>query len=156
MLAGEGTSAGGILIGRAMTERPDLFRVAIARSGSLNPVRIDTTANGVSNIPEFGSCETEAGFKALYEMDAYLHLQDDTDYPAILVTHGITDPRVEPWISAKFVARAQVATTSHRPVLLRIDYQAGHGVGSTKTQTYQERADIFAFMLWQFSNIASS
>jgi prolyl oligopeptidase len=149
-LAGEGVSAGGILIGRAITERPDLFAVAIPRVGCLNQVRFETTPNGVNNTPEFGSCETEAGFQALYEMDAFLHVRDGVNYPAMLITHGITDPRVEPWQSAKFAARVQAASASGKPVLLRMDYKAGHGIGSTKTQLIQERADIFAFMMWQF------
>ncbi len=149
-LAGEGVSAGGILIGRAITERPDLFAVVIPRVGCLNSVRLETTPNGVNNTPEFGSCETEAGFQALYEMDAFLHIRDGVDYPAMLITHGITDPRVEPWQSAKFAARVQAASISGKPVLLRMDYEAGHGIGSTKTQLIQERADIFAFMMWQF------
>jgi prolyl oligopeptidase len=149
-LAGEGISAGGILIGRAITERPDLFAVAIPRVGCLNQVRLETTPNGIPNIPEFGSCETEAGFQALYEMDAFLHVRDGVRYPAMLITHGITDPRVEPWQSAKFAARVQAASVSNKPVLLRMDYEAGHGIGSTKTQIIQERADIFAFLMWQF------
>ncbi len=149
-LAGEGASAGGILIGRAITERPDLFAVAIPRVGCLNAVRLERTPNGIPNIPEFGSCEIEAGFQVLYEMDSFLHVRDGIDYPAMLITHGITDPRVEPWQSAKFAARVQAASTSGKPVLLRMDYEAGHGIGSTKTQLIQERADIFAFMMWQF------
>ena len=148
-LSGEGGSAGGITIGRAITERPDLFAAACARVGNLNPLRMETTPNGKNNIPEFGSCETEAGFRALYEMDAYLHVEDGVHYPAVLVTHGINDPRVEPWLSTKFAARLQAASASGKPTLLRIDYTAGHGAGSTKTQAFQERADIFAFMIWQ-------
>ncbi len=149
-LAGEGVSAGGILIGRAITERPDLFAVAIPRVGCLNQVRLETTPNGVNNTPEFGTCETEAGFQALYKMDSFLHVRDSVHYPAMLITHGITDPRVEPWQSAKFAARVQAASASGKPVLLRMDYESGHGIGSTKTQIIQERADIFAFMMWQF------
>jgi prolyl oligopeptidase len=149
-LAGEGASAGGILIGRAITERPDLFAVAIPRVGCLNQVRYETTPNGVPNTPEFGSCGTEAGFQALYAMDSFLHVRDGVNYPAMLITHGITDPRVEPWQSAKFAARVQAASASGKPVLLRMDYEAGHGIGSTKTQIIQERADMFAFMMWQF------
>jgi prolyl oligopeptidase len=149
-LAGEGASAGGILIGRAITERPDLFAVAIPRVGCLNQVRYETTPNGVPNTPEFGSCGTEVGFQALYAMDSFLHVRDGVNYPAMLITHGITDPRVEPWQSAKFAARVQAASASGKPVLLRMDYEAGHGIGSTKTQIIQERADMFAFMMWQF------
>jgi len=149
-LAGEGTSAGGILIGRALTERPDLFAVALPRVGCVNAVRMETTPNGVPNIPEFGSCQTEEGFKSLYEMDAVQHVRDGVKYPAVLVTHGANDPRVEPWQSAKFAARLQAATASGKPVLFRVDYEAGHGIGSTKTQRLQERADIYSFMMWQF------
>jgi prolyl oligopeptidase len=123
-LAGEGVSAGGILIGRAITERPDMFAVAIPRVGCLNQVRFETTPNGVNNTPEFGSSDTEAGFQALYEMDAFLHVRDGVNYPAMLITHGITDPRVEPWQSAKFAARVQAASASGKPVLLRMDYEA--------------------------------
>ena len=149
-LAGEGTSAGGILIGRTITERPELFAVAFPRVGCVNAVRMETTPNGVPNIPEFGSVKTEDGFKALYEMDAYQHVKDGAKYPAIMVVHGANDPRVEPWQSAKFAARLQAASASGKPVIFRVDYEAGHGVGSTKTQRLQERADAYAFMMWQF------
>jgi prolyl oligopeptidase len=149
-LAGEGTSAGGILIGRTITERPDLFAVAFPRVGCVNAVRMETTPNGVPNIPEFGSVKTEEGFKALYEMDALQHVKDGTKFPAVMVVHGANDPRVEPWQSAKFAARLQAASASGKPVIFRVDYEAGHGVGSTKTQRLQERADAYAFMMWQF------
>ena len=87
-LAGEGASAGGILIGRAITERPDLFGAALIGSGVLDALRSETTANGVGNIQEFGSTKTEEGFKALYAMSAYHHVQDRTPYPAVLLTVG--------------------------------------------------------------------
>jgi prolyl oligopeptidase len=149
-LAGEGGSAGGILIGRAITERPDLFGAAIIQVGCLDMLRIETTPNGVPNIPEFGSVKTEDGFKELWEMSAYVHVQDGTRYPAVMLMTGINDPRVEPWQSAKMAARLQAATTSGKPVLLRVDYEAGHGIGSTKTQREAQRADAWSFLLWQF------
>jgi prolyl oligopeptidase len=151
-LAGEGGSAGGILIGRSITERPDLFAAAILRVGILNPIRFETTPNGQTNIAEFGSCETEAGFQALYAMDAFIHVRYGVNYPAMIITHGINDPRVEPWQSAKFTAQVQAASISNKPILFRMDYEAGHGIGSTKTQLFQEYADTFAFMMWQFGN----
>lgn len=149
-LAGEGISAGGILIGRAVTERPDLFGVMISRVGILNAVRFMTTSNGVTNVPEFGSCNTEVGFRSLCAMDAFLHISDGVKYPAMLITHGISDPRVEPWQSAKFAARVQDASISNKPILLRMNYEAGHGIGSTKIHQIQEHADIFGFIMWQF------
>jgi len=149
-LAGMGGSAGGLLIGRAITERPDLFAAAIIGAGSLDMVRMETTANGVPNIPEFGSTKTEEGFRGLYEMSSLHHVVNGVHYPAVLLTHGINDPRVDPWESAKMTARLQAATASGKPILFRVDYEAGHGIGSTKTQYLEETADTWAFLLWQF------
>jgi prolyl oligopeptidase len=70
----------------------------------------------------------------------------------VLLTHGINDPRVEPWESAKMTARLQAATGSGKPVLFRVDYQAGHGIGSTKAQRHAEQADVRAFLLWQMGD----
>ena len=144
-----GGSAGGILVGRAMTERPDLFAAVIPAVGALDGVRFETTPNGVPNIPEFGSVKTEAGFKALLEMSTYANVKAGTAYPAVLLTHGVNDPRVEVWESTKTAARLMAATASGKPVLLRLDFDAGHGIGSTKKQQLEERADMFAFLLWQ-------
>jgi prolyl oligopeptidase len=144
-----GGSAGGILVGRAMTERPDLFAAVIPAVGALDMLRMETTPNGVPNIPEFGSIKTEDGFKALLAMSTYAHIQRGTAYPAVLLTHGVNDPRVEVWQSTKVAARLMASSTSGKPVLLRLDYDAGHGIGNTKKQTLEERADMFAFFLWQ-------
>jgi prolyl oligopeptidase len=144
-----GGSAGGILVGRAMTERPELFAAVIPAVGALDMLRMETTANGVPNIPEFGSTKTEAGFKSLLAMSTYANIKPGTPYPAVLLTHGVNDPRVEVWTSTKTAARLQAATTSGKPVLLRLAYDAGHGVGNTKKQALEERADMFAFFLWQ-------
>jgi prolyl oligopeptidase len=154
-LAGDGRSAGGILIGRAITERPDLFGAAIMVSGVLDALRYETTANGVGNVPEFGSTQTEDGFKALYAMSAYHHVKDRTAYPAVLITAGINDPRVDPWESAKMTARLQAATSSGKPVLLRVDYGGGHGLtGATRQQVQAARADSWSFLLWQLGDPA--
>lgn len=148
-LAGEGTSAGGILIGRAITERPDLFAAALINVGCLDMLRAETTTNGVPNIPEFGTVTTKDGFDGLLAMSAYHQVKDGVRYPAVLLTHGINDPRVEPWHSAKMTARLQAATASGKPVLFRLDYHAGHGIGSTKRQQQEELADQWTFLLWQ-------
>lgn len=149
-LAGEGVSAGGILIGRAITERPDLFAAAIDKVGMSDTLRSETTQNGETNIPEFGSTKTEEGFKALYAMSAYDHIEERTRYPAVLFETGMNDPRVEPWEMAKMTARLQVATSSQKPVLLRVDFAGGHGdMGGTKMQHQESMADEFSFLLWQ-------
>jgi len=148
-LAGQGTSAGGILIGRAITERPDLFRAALIRVGDSDAIRAETTTNGVPNIAEFGTVTNEAEFHALLEMDSYRHVQDGVEYPAVLLTHGMNDPRVEPWQSGKMAARLQAATASDKPVLLRVDYEAGHGMGSRRDQKLEQNADEWAFLFSQ-------
>jgi prolyl oligopeptidase len=145
-----GGSAGGITVGRALTERPDLFAAAIPLVGCLNTLRAEFSPNGPPNIPEFGSVKTQEGFEDLYTMDAYHHIRDGVAYPATLITTGMNDPRVATWIPTKFAARLQPATSSGKPVLLRVDYQGGHGIGASKQQLMEEYADEYAFFLWQF------
>ncbi len=151
-LAGKGGSAGGILIGRAITERPDLFAAAQISVGCTDMLRFETTMNGPPNIPEFGAMNQSDEFRGLLAMSTYHHIQNGTRYPAVLLTHGINDPRVEPWESAKTTARLQAASNSGKPVLFRVDYHSGHGIGSTKTQRQQELADVWSFFLWQFGD----
>jgi prolyl oligopeptidase len=147
-LAGQGQSAGGIVIGRSITERPDLFGAAVSDRGGLNMLRLETEPNGPPNVPEFGSVKTLEGFKGLLAMDAYHHVKDATAYPAVLLLIGINDAQVTPANSAKMAARLQAATTSGKPVLLRVDYDAGHNF-STQNQRVDELADTWAFLLWQ-------
>jgi prolyl oligopeptidase len=151
-LSGEGTSAGGILIGGAITQRPDLFAGALIRVGCSNATRMEFTPNGPPNIAEFGSVTDPDGFKGLFAMDAYQHVKDGTAYPGILLTAGINDPRVDPSQPAKMTARLQAATSSKKPVLLRVDYDAGHGMGSTRAQHDLEYSDEMSFLLWQFGD----
>ncbi|MBL8520117.1 MAG: S9 family peptidase [Betaproteobacteria bacterium] len=150
-----GGSAGGITVGRALTERPDLFAAVVPRVGMLDTLRAEFTPNGPPNIPEFGSVTTEDGFKGLLAMSSLQHVVDGTKYPAVLLMHGVNDPRVEVWHSAKMAARLQKAVAGvplAPPVLLRLDYDAGHGVGTSRSQRVQETADIYAFLLWQFDD----
>jgi prolyl oligopeptidase len=144
-----GGSAGGILVGRAMTERPELFSAVIPAVGALDALRWEASANGVPNIPEFGSVKTAAGFKALQAMSTYDHVKPGVAYPAVMLTHGVNDPRVDVWESTKTAARLKAATSSGKPVLMRLDFDAGHGIGNTKKQQLAERADNFSFLLWQ-------
>ncbi len=149
-LAINGGSAGGITVGRALTERPDLFAAVIPQVGCLNALRIEFSQNGPPNIEEFGTVTTEEGFRGLYEMDAMHHVVDGTNYPAVMMTHGMTDPRVEPWNSGKMAARLRAAASADSgPILLRVDYQAGHGIGSTRSQGDELAADVYSFVLWQ-------
>ena len=123
--------------------------IVISSVGALDMVRAEVTPNGVPNIPEFGTRANEAGFRGLLAMSTYHQIQDGVKYPAVLLTHGINDPRVEVWESTKAGARLQAASASGKPVLLRLDWDAGHGIGNTKRQQIEERADNYAFLLWQ-------
>jgi prolyl oligopeptidase len=144
-----GGSAGGILVGRAMTERPDLFGAVIPAVGVLDAVRAETTANGVPNIPEFGTVTKEDEFRALLAMSSYHHVKEGTRYPAVLLPHGVNDPRVDVWHSSKMAARLMAASTSGKPILLDLDYEGGHGIGDTKSQRQRQTTDVYAFLLWQ-------
>jgi prolyl oligopeptidase len=148
-----GGSAGGILVGMAMVERPDLFAAVVPEVGALDAVRFETTPNGVPNIPEFGTRKNEAGFRALLAMSTYHQIQDGVRYPAVMLSHGVNDPRVEVWNSTKTAARLLAAGRAGggtgKPVLLRLDFDSGHGIGDTKSQAFDERADTFSFLLWQ-------
>ena len=147
-LAIMGGSAGGITMGRAMEERPDLFAAVLDAVPSANPLRMEFTPNGPDNIPEFGTVTRQDGFKNLWEMDSVQHVQPGVAYPAVMISTGLNDPRVAPWVPAKFAA-ALLSVAPPNPVLLRIDAQAGHGIGSTRSQTDTLAADWIAFVKWR-------
>ena len=144
-----GGSAGGIFAGRSITERPDLFGAAVIAVGNTDSIRSETRANGAGNIPEYGTVTKEDEFRALQEMSPYEHVKPGTPYPAVLFEHGINDTRVDVWMSLKMAARLAAATTSGKPILLRLEEEAGHGPGATLAQAQGRTADMWAFLLWQ-------
>ncbi|HTI18299.1 MAG TPA: prolyl oligopeptidase family serine peptidase [Trinickia sp.] len=148
-LAANSASAGGIVMGGALTVNPELFRVVLDDVGESDTLRMETEPNGPPNVPEFGSASTEPGFHGLFAMSAYDHIHDGTPYPAVMFTTGANDPRVAPWHMLKMTARVQAATSSANPVLLRVDYDAGHGMGSSRSQYAARLADEWSFALWQ-------
>lgn len=149
-LAGTGTSAGGITIGNAMIERPDLFAVAIPNVGWVDALgSMQRDPNGLGNRNEFGDPAIAEEYRGLVAMSAYQKLKAGTEYPAVLLMHGINDPRVAPWNSFKFAARLQRDSSSGKPVLLDLDYTAGHGFGSSLDTRQAQLADRLAFVLWQ-------
>ena len=152
-LAGEGTSAGGILIGGAITERPDMFGAALDNVGMSDDLRAELQVNGPANIPEFGTVKDKQDFQHLLSISAYHRVKDQTAYPAVMLTTGINDPRVDPWQMNKMTARLQAATSSGKPVILRVDYDAGHGgIGATRTQHTNLLTDQYSFLLWQLGD----
>jgi prolyl oligopeptidase len=148
-LAVRGTSAGGIAVGGAIVEHPELFVAAIDNVGMTDLLRFQNTQGGAANVPEFGDVTDPAGFKYLHAVSPYHHVMDGTKYPAVLGITGSNDPRVPSWIVAKMIARLQAASTSGRPILLRVDFDEGHGIGSSRPERERLMADQFSFILWQ-------
>ena len=147
-LGGTGTSAGGILISRAITERPDLFGAAICNVGCANAMRMEFSPNGPVNTPEFGTVKDSTEAQALYEMDGVQHVRAGVKYPAVLGVGGWNDPRVTPWQPGKFVAALQAASTSGKPILMKVNYDNGHFT-EEKIVTFKNFAGQVAFLLWQ-------
>lgn len=145
-LIAEGASAGGMLVGRAMTERPDLFAGVHLAFGGLNPMRAESHANGAPNVAEVGSLTDPNEARWIYDMDTYQHVQQGVAYPAVLLTHGWNDARTPLWMSAKTAARLQAASTSGKPVLMNIDFKGGHQITSgTQSNVLDTKAVIRAF-----------
>ena len=144
-----GGSAGGIFVGRAITERPDLFAVAVPSVPVLDMVRSEQRANGVANIPEYGTVKVEPEFHALLRNSSYHAVKEGVKYPATMLMHGVNDSRVDVWQSLKFASQLANAQKGAQPVLLRLDYEAGHGSGSSAEQAMQRTAEFQSFMLWQ-------
>ena len=144
-----GGSAGGIFVGRAITERPDLFASAAIGVGNTDSIRSETRANGVGNIPEYGTVKIEEEFRGLLAMSPYANIKSGTAYPAVLLEHGVNDSRVDVWMTLKTGSRLAAASSSGKPILMRLEYDGGHGVGATRDQLQRRTADRYAFFLWQ-------
>lgn len=145
-----GTSAGGITVGRAMTERPDLFKAVILEVATTNTIRDVLTSN--NNLDEYGSPKDPKEFKALLEMDAYQHIKKGIKYPATFITSGINDPRVFAWEPVKFAAKLMADNVSNNPILFKVDYEGGHGMNTTNAHLQSNLSDIFAFAFWQLGH----
>jgi prolyl oligopeptidase len=146
-LAAYGNSMGGLLVGMAVTTRPSLFAAAHLAGGEVNPVRMLHARNGASQKAELGDPDTPDGLRQVAAIDPYHHVRDGQRYPAMIVTVGLNDQRVSPWMSAKLVARLRAARPDGAAVLLRIDAEAGHGRGSTRAQELALVADVWSFFL---------
>ena len=140
-----GASNGGLLMGATLTQHPELFRAVVSRVGIYDMLRVEVGPNGEFNTTEFGSVKDPEQFKALYAYSPIHHIVPGGKYPAILLTTGQNDGRVEPWQSRKFAAAMQAASGSGLPVLLRTN-TAGHGMGSSRNERIDEEADTLAFL----------
>jgi len=139
-----GASMGGVLLGNAMTRAPQAFGAVGIHAGELNPIRLMEEPDGANQIGELGDPRTEAGFKTLAAIDPYLQIRDGVAYPPTVLTVGLNDSRVAPWISAKFAARLRSANSRQAPTLIRTLGLEGHRAGSEGERAV-EMADVFAF-----------
>ena len=146
-LAIMGGSNGGLLMGAVLTQRPDIARAVVAAVPVMDSLRAETTVNGRFNTTEFGTVEDPGLFTVLLAYSPYHNVVDGTAYPAVLLTAGENDIRVDAWHARKMTARLQEATSSDRPVLLRLE-STGHLAGSLD-QSIDETTDRHAFLFDQ-------
>ncbi len=144
-LAIEGGSNGGLLMGAALTQHPDLFGAVVSHVGIYDMLRVELQPNGAFNVTEFGTVKEEDQFRALYAYSPYHHVVDGTNYPPVLFLTGDNDPRVDPLNSRKMTARLQASGTKHL-VLLRTSSNSGHGIGTALSERIAEQADVLAFL----------
>ena len=140
-----GGSNGGLLVGAAMTQRPELFAVALPAVGVMDMLRYHKFTVGKGWIPEYGSADDPEMFPVLKAYSPLHNLDDGTAYPATLVTTADHDDRVVPAHSFKFAARLQDAHAGEAPVLIRIETDAGHGAGKPTAKIIEEQADLWSF-----------
>lgn len=145
-LAIQGGSNGGLLVGAAITQRPDLFAAALPAVGVMDMLRFHLFTAGRFWVDDYGSADDPEEFQALLKYSPLHNLKKDTDYPATLVTTADTDDRVIPAHSFKFIAGLQAAHAGQDPVLIRIETKAGHGAGKPTEKIIEEVADQWAFL----------
>jgi prolyl oligopeptidase len=148
-LAIEGGSNGGLLMGAALTQHPELFTAVVSHVGIYDMLRVELSPNGAFNVTEFGTVKEPEQFRALYAYSPYHHVADGKEYPAILFMTGENDPRVDPMHSRKMIARLQASGTK-KPVLLRTSATAGHGIGTSLSEQIEDLADAYAFLFAQW------
>jgi prolyl oligopeptidase len=145
----EGTSAGGIAVGGFLTQHPELVGAVLYRVGITDILRSEQRSTGAMNAFEYGSVKVEPEFRAMYAISPYAHVQEGTKYPPVMLETGANDPRVTSWMLTKMTARLQAANGGPNPILLRVDFDAGHGIGSGRKQQLKLLADEYTFLGWR-------
>jgi prolyl oligopeptidase len=148
-LAVSGGSNGGLLVGAVMSQRPELFKVALPAVGVLDMLRYNKFTAGAGWAYDYGTAEdSKEMFEYLLKYSPYHALKPGTAYPATLITTADHDDRVVPAHSFKFAARLQEFHKNESPALIRIETNAGHGAGKPTAKIIEEQVDKWAFMLY--------
>jgi prolyl oligopeptidase len=145
-LAIQGGSNGGLLMGAAVTQHPEMYGAVVARVGIYDMLRVELTPNGQFNITEYGTVKDPEQFKALRAYSPLHNVKDGTKYPSVIFTSGANDPRVDPFHSRKMVARMQEANGAKTPILLRANAETGHGSGTPLNARIEEEVDVYSFV----------
>lgn len=154
LLALQGGSNGGLLMGALITQHPELMRAVVSSVGIYDMLRVELAPNGAFNVTEFGTVKDPEQFKALYAYSPYHHVVDGTKYPAILMTTGANDGRVAPYHSRKMIARLEEANKSEKPILLRTSSSSGHGIGTALSERIKQLSDVYSFLFAQLGMTA--
>jgi len=136
-------------MGAFLTQRPSLARAVVSQVGIYDMLRIELDPNGQFNVTEFGTVKDPEQFAALHAYSPYHHVRDGVNYPAVLLTTGENDGRVNPAQSRKMAARLQAASGSDSPILFRSTASAGHGIGTSLKEKISEQADVLSFLFDQ-------
>jgi prolyl oligopeptidase len=144
-----GGSNGGLLVGAALTQRPELFKAVVCQVPLLDMIRYHNFQIARLWVPEYGSAESPDQFRYLYAYSPYHHVKKGTAYPSVLLTTAESDSRVDPMHARKMAALLQASTGSDRPILLRTETRAGHGVGKPLSKQIDEATDLWTYLLWQ-------
>jgi prolyl oligopeptidase len=145
----QGGSNGGLLVGAALTQRPELFRAVVCQVPLLDMVRYHKFLIARLWIPEYGAADSPEQFKWLHAYSPYHRVKDGTPYPAVLLEAAESDSRVDALHARKMAARLQAATSSEQPILLRLETKAGHGAGKPRSKILDELSDVWSFIFWQ-------
>ena len=144
-----GGSNGGLLMGATITQHPELARAVVSEVGIYDMLRVELDPNGAFNTTEFGTVKKEDQFKALYAYSPYHRVRPGVRYPALLMTTGDNDGRVNPLQSRKFAAALQADTASDRPILLLTSSTSGHGIGDSLDEGIRKATDTNSFLFDQ-------
>ncbi len=151
-----GSSAGGIIVGALVTQRPDLFAAVVGNVAAVHLARLKYTRYGPDNISEFGDIDDPVEGPIILDLDGYYSIKRGNSYPSVLMTHGYNDARVPVWMPAKFAARLKENKADKRPIFMRTYFNNGHGFDASVSEKIQLWTDIYSFFSKELQSTGSN